>query len=356
MKIHVNLTSHPYDILIEKDGLYRVGEWVSSLWQPQKIVIISDNLVATLYAKHVKLQLENQGFQVAVFEFLAGEQSKNLITVEKIYDFLSSFGISKTDGIIALGGGVVGDLAGFVASTYMRGLHFLQIPTSLIAQVDASIGGKTGVNTKTAKNLLGTFHQPDGVLIDPEVLKTLGERELIEGMGEVIKCALIADTNLWQLLEEMAGTRECILKNAERLIYQSCQVKKEFVLADEYDIGLRHFLNFGHTIGHAIEQTAGYGEIYHGEAVAMGMIQVAKIAEEKGLMAKGISNEIKTMCQKFGLPVAPLKWDKEKLYQAITHDKKVNGKQLKLVLVSEKGQAKMESIALEDVRDYLEKK
>ncbi|MBJ8349136.1 3-dehydroquinate synthase [Streptococcus zalophi] len=356
MKIHVNLPSHPYDILIENQGLYRVGEWVASFWQPQKIVIISDNRVANLYAEHVKLQLESQGFQVAVFDFLAGEPSKNLTTIEKIYDFLSSFGMSKADGIIALGGGVVGDLAGFVASTYMRGLHFLQIPTSLIAQVDASIGGKTGVNTKTAKNLLGTFHQPDGVLIDPEVLKTLGERELIEGMGEVIKCALIADINLWQLLEEMAGTRESILKNAEQLIYQSCQVKKEFVLADEYDTGLRHFLNFGHTIGHAIEQTVGYGDIYHGEAVAMGMIQVAKIAEEKGLMAKGISNEIKTMCQKFGLPVAPLKWDKEKLYQAITHDKKANGKQLKLVLVPEKGQPKIESIAIEDVRDYLEKK
>ncbi|MBJ8325231.1 3-dehydroquinate synthase [Streptococcus pacificus] len=356
MKIEVNLPSHPYEILIERNGLYRVGEWVKTLWDKQKIVIISDNRVASLYAEHVKLQLESQGFQVAVFDFLAGEQQKNLTTVEKIYDFLSRFGMTRTDGIIALGGGVVGDIAGFVASTYMRGLHFLQIPTSLIAQVDASIGGKTGVNTKNAKNLLGTFYQPDGVFIDPEVLNTLGERELVEGMGEVIKCALIADTTLWQLLEEMSGTREDILEASDQLIYHSCLVKKELVLADEYDTGLRHLLNFGHTIGHALEQTAGYGEIYHGEAVALGMIQVTRIAEKKGLAATGLSEEIEAMCHKFGLPLVTSNWDQETLYQAITHDKKVSGNRLKLVVVPEIGQARIESMAIEEVRDYLERR
>ena len=191
MNIRIDLPHHPYDIQIEKACLAQAGQWLRELWQPQKVVIVTDNHVASLYAEKVKLSLEDAGFQVAVFDFLEGEERKNLTTVQKVYEFLVKQGLTRSDGIVALGGGVVGDLAGFVASTYMRGIHFVQIPTSLTAQVDSSIGGKTGVNTPFAKNMVGTFAQPDGVLIDPFVLETLGKRELIEGMGEVIKYGLI---------------------------------------------------------------------------------------------------------------------------------------------------------------------
>ena len=281
MKLEVNLTHNPYDIIIEKGALKMVGQWVKSLWEPQKIALITDNHVGGLYAERVKLSLEHEGFEVVVFDFLEGEASKNLRTANKAYEFLIKNGMTRSDGIVALGGGVVGDLAGFVASTYMRGIHFVQVPTSLTAQVDSSIGGKTGVNTPFAKNIVGTFAQPDGVLIDPNVLETLGKRELIEGMGEVVKYGLIDDPELWHLLESIDGSVHSILENSETIIYRSCNVKRKIVVEDEFEGGVRMYLNFGHTIGHAVEQTAGYGKVMHGEAVAIGMVQISRVAEEK---------------------------------------------------------------------------
>ena len=263
--------------------------------------------------------------------------------------------MTRSDGIIALGGGVVGDLAGFVASTYMRGIHFLQIPTSLTAQVDSSIGGKTGVNTPLAKNMVGTFTQPDGVLIDPDTLNTLGKRELIEGMGEVIKYGLIADVELWEILKDLDGSTDSILENAEKIIYHSCNVKRQIVVEDELDNGVRLYLNFGHTIGHAIEATAGYGKVMHGEAVAIGMVQISRIAETKGLMPQGITEKIEAMCLKFGLPTDYSPWNVEPMYQALKHDKKTRGQMIKMVVVPQLGQAAINQISLEEMKEYLEK-
>ena len=355
MKLTVNLPQNHYDIVIEKGVLAKVGTWVKSLWQPQKIVIITDNHVGGLYAETVKLSLMNVGFEVVVFDFLEGEASKNLKTVNKAYEFLSKNGMTRSDGIVALGGGVVGDLAGFVASTYMRGIHFLQIPTSLTAQVDSSIGGKTGVNTPYAKNMVGTFTQPDGVLIDPETLQTLGKRELIEGMGEVVKYGLIDDVELWDELAAMDGSPDSILAHAESIIYHSCNVKRKIVVEDELDNGVRLYLNFGHTIGHAIESTAGYGKIMHGEAVAIGMVQISRISEKKGLMPAGMTQQILDMCAKFGLPTEHEPWTVDDLYVALTHDKKARGKSIKTVIVPELGRAAINQIPLEEMKDYLEK-
>ena len=355
MKLNVNLPNHPYDIVIEKGILAKAGEWLASLWSAQKLVVITDNHVASLYVETVKRSLELAGFEVFVFNFLEGEASKNLTTVTNVYEFLAKVGLTRSDGIVALGGGVVGDLAGFAASTYMRGVHFVQIPTSLTAQVDSSIGGKTGVNTPWAKNMVGTFTQPDGVLIDPDVLKTLGQRELIEGMGEVIKYGLIEDVELWKELADMDGSPESILEHAESIIYHSCNVKRKLVVEDELDNGVRLYLNFGHTIGHAVEATAGYGKVMHGEAVSIGMVQVARVAEKEKLMPKGITTEIEKMCCKFGLPTDYQPWRQEELYQALLHDKKARGKMIKLVLVPKLGTATIYQIPLEEMKDYLEK-
>lgn len=353
MRLHVNLPNHPYDILIERGSISKAGQWTSSLWKPQKVAIITDDQVNSLYGKIVEESLTDAGFEVSVFEFPQGEASKNLDVVQDAYAFLVQENMTRSDGIIALGGGVVGDLAGFVASTYMRGIHFLQIPTSLTAQVDSSIGGKTGVNTPFAKNMVGSFYQPDGVLIDPDTLSTLGQRELIEGMGEVIKYGLIEDLELWKELSEMDGTVQSILDHAESIIYHSCQVKRKIVVEDELDKGLRLHLNFGHTIGHAIEATAGYGEVMHGEAVAMGMVQIARVAEKKGLMPTGISQQIIAMCQKFGLPTTHEPWNPQKLYQALCHDKKARGKTIQTILVPKLGSAKIHQISLEEMKEYL---
>lgn len=355
MKLHVDLATNPYDIMIERGSLTSVGDWARSIWNCQKIAIITDNHVASLYAETVQQSLETAGFEVFVFEFLEGEASKNLTTVNNAYDFLLENGLTRGDGIVALGGGVVGDLAGFVASTYMRGIPFLQIPTSLTAQVDSSIGGKTGVNTPKAKNSVGTFNQPKGVLIDPDVLQTLGQRELIEGMGEVIKYGLIDDIALWDLLDSLDGSVAAILENAEAIIYHSCQVKRKIVVEDEFEGGVRMYLNFGHTIGHAIEQTAGYGKVMHGEAVAIGMVQISRVAEKKGLMPAGITDAISAMCAKFGLPTDYEPWKTDELYAALTHDKKASGGSIKTVIVPKLGSAAINQISLEEMKAYLEK-
>lgn len=354
MKLEVNLPENAYDIIIERGSIEKVGQWVSSIWKNKKIAIITDSKVGAIYSEKVRFSLKESGFEVITFEFLEGEASKNLTIVNEAYEFLIENNMTRSDGIIALGGGVVGDLAGFVASTYMRGIEFLQIPTSLTAQVDSSIGGKTGVNTPKAKNIVGTFAHPKGVLIDPNVLKTLGNRELIEGMGEVIKYGLIDDAEFWKWLDTLDGTTNSILNEAETIIYRSCNVKRKMVVADEKESGMRMYLNFGHTIGHAIEQTAGYGKILHGEAVALGMIQTSKIAERKGLMPGGITKKIEEMCHKFGLPTRYETWDKEKLYRALTHDKKARGNNIKTVIVSELGKAEINEIPMTEMMDYLE--
>ena len=203
--------------------------------------------------------------------------------------------------------------------------------------------------------MVGTFTQPDGVLIDPDVLKTLGQRELIEGMGEVIKYGLIEDVELWKELADMDGSPESILEHAESIIYHSCNVKRKLVVEDELDNGVRLYLNFGHTIGHAVEATAGYGKVMHGEAVSIGMVQVARVAEKEKLMPKGITIEIEKMCCKFGLPTDYQPWRQEELYQALLHDKKARGKMIKLVLVPKLGTATIYQIPLEEMKDYLEK-
>ncbi len=354
MKLSVNLPTTSYDLLIEKGSLENVGTWVSNLWETKKIVIISDEKVASIYGKLVQEKIQNEGFEVSIFTIPPGETSKSLQMAEKLYDFLSSKSMTRNDGIIILGGGVVGDLGGFVASTYMRGLPFLQIPTTLLAQVDSSVGGKTAVNTKWAKNLVGTFAQPDGVLIDPNTLATLEERQIRCGLAEVVKSAAIADSDLWDLLDRVDNEQEA-LKLSEEIIYACCQVKSNVVEKDEKDTGIRLILNFGHTIGHAIEQTCGYGVLSHGEAIAIGMCQITKKAEEFGDMPVGTLQKIEKMLTKFHLPTSLDDWKEESLFQALTHDKKTSGQSIRIILLKEIGEATIKIISLNEMSNYLKK-
>lgn len=351
--MRVNLVNHQYDIYIKRDALDSVGEWVSDLWQPQKVAVVTDSTVAPLYSQVVVDQLVNNGFDPTLFIVPAGEASKSLEQAAAIYDFLADQGFTRSDGVIALGGGVIGDLAGFAASTYMRGIHFLQIPTTLLAQVDSSIGGKTGVNTGRAKNLVGTFSQPDGVLIDPDVLETLEPRRVREGIAEIIKAAAIADLNLWHLLEQLKDEADLLL-HAEEVIKAALNVKRKVVEEDVFDNGNRLILNFGHTIGHAVENTAGYGVVSHGEAVAIGMVSINNYAEKQSSSPKGSTAALKKMLRKFNLPTAYDNWDSEKLFSAITHDKKTRGSQIKVILLAEIGQAKILTIPTEQMREILE--
>ncbi|SJZ69286.1 3-dehydroquinate synthase [Pilibacter termitis] len=351
--LSVQLPNHEYKIIIEKNSLLQVGEWVSSLWKKQRIAIITDTTVDALYGSLVLEQLKAQGFEATKFVVAAGEPSKSLANAEKIYDHLSENQFTRTDGILALGGGVIGDLAGFAAATYMRGIHFLQVPTTLLAQVDSSIGGKTGVNTKNAKNLVGAFWQPDGVLIDPNTLNTLESRRVKEGIAEIVKSAAIANKDLWEKLNELESPAD-LLQHSVEIITECLKIKRRVVEEDELDNGIRLILNFGHTIGHAIENTAGYGVVSHGEAVAIGMVQINRIAEQKGLTPKGVTRELIEQLQKFGLPISYENWEKELLFQALTHDKKTRGAKLKIILLENIGQAKIVNIHTEEMREYLE--
>jgi 3-dehydroquinate synthase len=350
MKLTVNLPDHHYDLWIEKDALTKVGAWTSKLWKMQKIAIFTDKTVDKFYGHEVEKQLSAEGFEVVRFVILPGEASKSLKNAEDAYYFLAEHELTRSDGILALGGGVVGDLAGFVASTYLRGIHFLQVPTTLLAQVDSSIGGKTAVNTRVAKNLVGTFAQPDGVLIDPEMLKTLEERRVREGIAEIVKYAAIADVNLWEKLESYKDEWD-LLDHAEDVIYACCKIKRQVIEEDEFDNGRRLILNFGHTIGHALEATAGFGVVTHGEGVAIGMVQISKVAEQKELIPKGITQSLAAMLKKFHLPVEFASWEKEKLYQALTHDKKVRGAKIKIVLLEKIGEAKIKLVDIEGIKD-----
>ncbi|CWW35114.1 3-dehydroquinate synthase [Enterococcus faecalis] len=352
MKLTVTLPTHSYDLTIETGALDKIGTWVRSLWQPQRVAIITDETVNKLYGAAVEKELQAAGFETSLIAVAAGEQSKSLETAQLLYDFLAEQQLTRSDGLIALGGGVVGDLAGFVASTYMRGIHFLQVPTTLLAQVDSSIGGKTAVNTKKAKNLVGTFAQPDGVLIDPNTLKTLEPRRVREGIAEIVKSAAIADVELWHRLSSLENEQDLVV-HAEEIITACCKIKRDVVEEDELDLGLRLILNFGHTIGHALENTAGYGVITHGEGVSLGMIQITQVAEQRGLSPLGTTQELVTMLEKFHLPITTDRWPEERLYQAITHDKKTRGGQIKIIVLEKIGQAKIVSLPTEEIRAFL---
>ncbi|EOL44331.1 3-dehydroquinate synthase [Enterococcus caccae] len=353
MKLTVTLPNHSYDLSIKKGLLKEIGFWARELWSPQKVVIITDTNVHPLYGNQVQNSLKKAGFEVSTFVIEAGEQSKSLLVAAEIYDFLADEGLTRSDGILALGGGVVGDLAGFVASTYMRGLHFLQVPTTLLAQVDSSIGGKTAVNTTKAKNLVGTFAQPDGVLIDPDTLNTLEVRRIQEGIAEIIKSAAIADKDLWHKLDTLTDEQD-LIAHATEIIAACCKIKREVVEEDELDNGVRLLLNFGHTIGHALENTVGYGNLTHGEGVAIGMSQITKIAETKGLTPEGTTEQLDKMIQKFHLPIISEQWNQEQLYKALTHDKKTRGGKINIILLETIGKAKIVRIPIEEMKSYLD--
>ncbi|WEG74156.1 3-dehydroquinate synthase [Vagococcus intermedius] len=351
-EVSVSLNHCSYEITLGRNLLPKIGQWVSKMWKQQKIAIITDQTVAELYLAEVTQSLELSGFDVISYAIVPGESSKSLEMAETIYAWLADHQFTRTDGLIALGGGVVGDLTGFVASTYMRGLHFLQVPTTLLAQVDSSVGGKTAVNTKVAKNLIGTFAQPKGVLIDLETLKSLEARRIREGLAEIIKMAAIMDSELWEYLKK-CGTLSEFLANSEEIIGRCCQLKAQVVASDELDQGERLILNFGHTIGHGIEVSSGLNTITHGEAVAMGMVQISQSAEQKGLTQLGTTQQLISLLKQFGLPLSYPKELNQAILQAITHDKKAQGNTIRLIVLKKIGEANIIKVPISEVRTYL---
>lgn len=334
MEMKVNLGKDSYPIYIQKGILEHVIDYIQPIYQGKKIMIISDDQVYGYYGEKLFEQLESC-YEVGHIIVPHGEQSKRFDILPSLYSQLLSFQLTRSDLIIALGGGVIGDLAGFVASTFLRGVKFVQIPTSLLAQVDSSVGGKVAVDLPEGKNLVGAFKHPLLVLIDPLTLKTLDERFIHDGMGEVIKYGCIFDQSLFQRLASYSSFEE-LYEDIDEIIYRCVDIKRDVVERDQFDFGDRLLLNFGHTLGHAIEQYYQYQKYSHGEAVAIGMVQLTKIAEEKGLSPMATSDIIKDICTKYDLPTySDVKTSD--LIGAISLDKKNINKKLSLVLLKEIG-------------------
>ncbi|MDB6025149.1 MAG: 3-dehydroquinate synthase [Verrucomicrobiales bacterium] len=341
--VNVPLGDRTYPILIGNNLLSQLGRKCAALKLGNRCAIISDENVARHFLKPATASLEAAGFQVVSVVLPAGEKSKSMKFVEKCHDALAAHRLERKSFIVALGGGVMGDLAGFVAATYLRGIAFVQVPTSLLAQVDSSVGGKTGVNLRAGKNLVGAFYQPKLVLCDLDSLRTLPEREFRAGLAEVIKYGIIYDAPLFAKLER---NFDKILKRDAKIltdvVARCCEIKADVVGQDETESGLRAILNFGHTIGHAIENISGYGKYLHGEAISIGQIAAAKIsAELTGLSPKEVQR-IDVLFQRAGLPtkINLNSTQRQKLFAAMRLDKKVSQGEIKFVLAERIGSVK----------------
>ena len=329
MKIDVKTSTNTYEVIIEDNILNKVNEYVSL---NNKVLIVTDDGVPSTYVKTLAKQCEDS----YVFTFKHGEESKNINTYQEIISFMISNNFTRGDLIIALGGGVVGDLAAFVASTFNRGIKFVNIPTTLLSQVDSSIGGKTAIDYDGIKNVIGTFYPPSLVLIDPSTLNTLEKRQFNTGLVEAIKMAATSNETLFELIENSTD----IYKDIQEIIYQALLIKKQVVEEDEKEKGLRKILNFGHTIGHAIEVTSDY---LHGECVGLGMLYMA-------------SNEVKErlvkLLEKYNLPTKT-NITKEDLYKYISHDKKRKGNEISIVYVENIGNYILKNIPIETIKEIL---
>ncbi len=301
--IDVSLAEREYPILIENRLMDRIGTELIENCFGSRYIIIADDTVASLYGKRLTDNLKVAGLQAELLAFPAGEASKNLTTIATLTSSLAQRGTDRKNCLIALGGGVTGDIVGFAASIYMRGIPFVQIPTSLLAQVDSSVGGKTGVDIPEGKNLIGTFNQPRIVYIDPDNLNTLPDSELLNGLAEIIKYGVIYDAALFDFLRDNQDRILGLESNVmAEVIARCCRIKVEVIAADEREADLRRILNYGHTLGHAIEAASGY-RLSHGQAVALGMISVNQIAVLKSLLSEGEEAKIRDLAADFGLPV-----------------------------------------------------
>ena len=339
MELKVDLKDRSYSIIIEKGLINRVSEEIRKVYKGKKIFIITDDNVNKYYGDKISNELKGSDFEVKVLSLKPGEETKNFNTLPVVYNEILDFNLTRSDLIIALGGGVIGDLAGFIASTYLRGVDFVQIPTSLLAQVDSSVGGKVAVDLDRGKNLVGSFYHPKCVLIDPEVLNTLDNRFFVDGMAEVIKYGCIKDEQFFNYLEKMEDNQQ-LISNMEVVIHKCCDIKRKAVENDEKDKGERMLLNFGHTLGHAIEQHYNYTKYSHGEGVAIGMYVISKISEEKGLTKKGTSQRIKDILVKYNLPYE-LDVNIEETLEAINLDKKKLGNDLNIIILKERGSSEI---------------
>ena len=342
-EITVKLPQNSYQITIAPGSLSQIGNQIAKLNLGRKVLLVSNPEIFSYYGKAAIASIETAGFEVYTHLITAGEPYKTLASVRQIYDVAFKNHFERSSTFIALGGGVIGDLTGFAAATWLRGINFVQAPTSLLAMVDAAIGGKTGVNHPQGKNLIGAFYQPKLVVIDPKVLKTLPKREFRAGMAEVIKYGIIWDTDLFAKLEQakrIDSFEKIDPELLQTILVRSAKVKADVVSKDEKETGLRAILNYGHTIGHAVESLTNYQSFVHGEAVAIGMVTAGKIAAVIGNWSVQEAKRQDELIEKAGLPLKiPSQLDKQAIIAALKSDKKVKAGKVRFVIPTEIGLA-----------------
>jgi 3-dehydroquinate synthase len=360
-KLSVALGERSYDILVGTTVLAEAGKLMRPLLKSDRVIVITDSNVAERHLARLQRALDDAGMKHDSLVMPPGDGSKSLDSLGRLIGELLDRKIERSTTLIALGGGVIGDLAGFAAAVTLRGLDFVQIPTSLLAQVDSSVGGKTGINAAQGKNLIGAFHQPRLVLADTSVLTTLPRREMLAGYAEVVKYGLIRDPGFFHWLEAhgadlIEGNRAAL----EHAVVESCRAKAEVVAADERESGLRALLNLGHTFGHALEAETGYGdELLHGEGVAVGMVMAFDLSVQRGHCPPEHADRVRRHLAAVGLPtgfadMAPRHWDVERLIDHMSRDKKVSGGRITYVLVRGIGEAYLHAaVDLDDVRALL---
>jgi len=346
--------SKSYTVAVGSGCVAELGRELKAVAETARVMIVSDDNVYPLYGEKVRKVLETAGYTASQFVFPHGEAHKNLDTYGLLLEQLCAENYSRSDLILALGGGVTGDLAGFAAATYQRGIRFVQLPTTLLAAVDASVGGKTAVDLKGGKNQVGAFCQPSLVLCDTELLSTLPDTEFRAGMAEVIKYGAIGDSELFKLLENT--DMETLRKGGdnqllEAVIARCVEQKKQFVQNDEFDTGSRMLLNFGHTFGHGIEAASGF-RVPHGYAVAAGMCIISRAAETRGLCGRETRRRIEALTEKYGLPTGT-EFTGEQMLPYIASDKKVSGRQVKLVVTDRIGHAGLVPVNVAELSEWL---
>lgn len=353
-KLKVELASHSYEIRIGADSLARTGLWLKEKGFSGRAAVITDTTVQGLYADTLNKGLTNAGFDVTTLVVPAGEEQKTLETAGRLYHELAGAYAERTTPVLALGGGVIGDLAGFVAATYMRGVPLVQIPTTLLAQVDSSIGGKTAVDHGNLKNMVGVFYQPGLVIADTDTLKTLPEAELSNGMAEVIKSAVIGSRDFFGFLEghlKRAGSLDSA--TLEAIVLETARIKTGVVEHDEKDTGLRNILNYGHTVGHAMEAASGF-RLKHGQAVAIGMVAAARISHRMGKLDENEVIRLQDVLERAGLPTEMSGLDVKDIILAMAHDKKVQEEKMRFILLKSIGEAFItDSVSIAMVEEVL---
>lgn len=339
-----------YDIVIDRGILPVCGELIRKTTNAQTAAIITDDNVAEIYLATVTKSLENAGFEVCTFTFSHGEENKTISTVMQMVEFFAENKLSRSDIAIALGGGVCGDMCGFAAAMYMRGISFVQIPTSLLAQVDSSVGGKTGCDLSSGKNLVGAFHNPSLVIIDPNTLNTLPEKYMADGMGEIIKYGCIRSRTLFDQL--LNGEK---YENIDDIIYECVKIKANIVENDFTEQNDRMLLNFGHTIGHAIEKAENFCGISHGMAVGIGMVMITDASEAAGLTETGTANKIRLVLNKYNMPTETT-YDTSVIADAAMSDKKRRSDTLNTVLLKNIGESFIHRLDCKKFKDFLNRR